>query len=1120
MDDPLWYKDAIIYELHVRAFQDGNNDGVGDFAGLTQRLDYLADLGITAVWLLPFTPSPLKDDGYDIADYTSVHPSYGTLDDFRAFLDKAHSVGIRVITELVVNHTSDQHPWFQRARRAPAGSPDRNFYVWSDDPDKYSGVPLMFPDFESSNWAWDPIARQYYWHRFYSHQPDLNFDNPAVWDAVLPVVDFWFELGVDGMRLDAVPYLVEREGTVCEHLPETHAFLKALRKHVDERYPNRMFLAEANAWPDDMVAYFGNGDECQMAFHFPLMPRLFMALHQEDRFPIADILAQTPAIPTECQWCLFLRNHDELTLAMVTDEERDAMYSAYARDRQARLFLGIRHRLAPLLRNDRRRIELMNAILFSLPGTPVLYYGDEIGMGDNIYLGDRNGVRTPMQWSGDRNAGFSRANSQRLFLPVIIDSEYHYEAINVETQQGNPSSLLWWTKRLIALRKRHPAFGRGDIRLLEPENSKVLAYIRQTETECLLMVANLSRFVQNVRFDLDQYAGLVPEELFGRTRFPVIKQDETYGLTLGPHGFYWFTLVPEKIAQPQSAELPLLAIRDWADVLRGRTWETLSGLLAARYSAGFRPRVVNCRLIEQKPVPIEGLDARFLTCRLEYTTGLYETLFQPLALIPEERFTGPEALPQSIAIARTGAPRHAVVCDPIALPEYTAILLNSFHERKSLSLSGGAEIRCIPLEEFGETSEESSECLTPTVFVGEQNRLTVVLDRQYVLRMFRRPDEGVNPDVEIGLYLQGHDFPAFARIVGTIEYHRPGMDTATLGALHRYVSHQGDGWQLMLDQASRFFDGVAAQSMANPEENAIGPMDAAATDEVSDRWEHLVSPFLNGARALAAFTARLHLALAAAPPTSPLAPIPATLAHQRSFYQTLRNAAGRLQTQLSDADPAWPEVVRTLGDQIRRKYQFILNRIHAALDPHLAGGLRIRCHGDYHLGQLLVSGQDFILSDFEGANDRPVGERRIKRSPLHDVATIIRSFDYAASCVRLELIGKRDAKLGVVRHEDREKLRPYSLAWLARLEHEFFSVYTTALESSGLLPSTPSARHELLELMLLERAFREAEHDLVDRPEWAMIPLSAILRLLERTNMPEVPHGNQRDSQRTSSRPE
>ena len=540
-NDPLWYKDAILYEVHVRAFSDSFGYGHGDFQGLNQKLEYLQDLGITAVWLLPFYPSPLKDDGYDIADYTSIHPLYGNLEDFKAFLEAAHERGIRVITELVINHTSDQHPWFQRARHAAAGSPERNFYVWSDNPEKYRDARVIFKDFEPTNWSWDPVAKAYYWHRFYSHQPDLNFDNPAVWEAILPVVEFWFAMGVDGMRLDAVPYLYEREGTDCENLAETHQFLKALRAYVQERFPDRMLLAEANQWPEDAVAYFGQGDECHMAFHFPLMPRLFMALHQEDRFPIHDIMDQTPSIPETCQWCLFLRNHDELTLEMVTDEERDYMYRAYTQDRTARINLGIRCRLAPLLRNNRRRIELMYGLLFALPGTPVIYYGDEIGMGDNIYLGDRNGVRTPMQWSADRNAGFSRANPQRLFLPVIIDPEYHYETVNVEAQQSNPSSLLWWVKRLITLRKRFRSFGRGTFELLRPDNPKVLAFIRKLDDERILVVANLSRFVQYVQLDLKDYAGIAPEEVQGRTPFPQIT-DQPYLLTLGPHGFIWFSL--------------------------------------------------------------------------------------------------------------------------------------------------------------------------------------------------------------------------------------------------------------------------------------------------------------------------------------------------------------------------------------------------------------------------------------------------------------------------------------------------------------------------------------------------------------------------------------------------
>ena len=560
-DDPQWFKDAIIYELRVRSYMDSNGDGIGDFPGLTSKLDYLQDLGVNALWLLPICPSPGRDDGYDISDYTDVDPDVGTLEDFRLFVAEAHRRGIRVITELVLNHTSDQHPWFQRARRAPAGSPERNFYVWSDTPDRYRDARIIFKDFEPSNWSWDPLAKQYYWHRFFAHQPDLNFDNPAVHEAMLGVVDFWFGLGVDGLRLDAVPYLFERDGTNCENLPETHALLRKLRAHVDERFKNRMLLAEANQWPEDAAAYYGNGDECHMNFHFPIMPRIFMSIHMEDRLPIIDILEQTPKIPSNCQWALFLRNHDELTLEMVTDEERDYMYKAFAHEPTMRINLGIRRRLAPLVGNDRRQVELMNALLFSLPGTPVLYYGDEIGMGDNVFLGDRNGVRTPMQWSPDRNAGYSRANPQRLILPVIIDPEYHYESLNVESQQANSNSLLWWMKRLIALRKRFQAFGRGTIEFLSPENPKVLAFIRHFEDETVLVVANLSRFTQYVELDLRDYKGRVPTELIGKTRFPPVG-DLPYLLTLGEHAFNWFSLQEPKRAElgEASYQPPLLEV--------------------------------------------------------------------------------------------------------------------------------------------------------------------------------------------------------------------------------------------------------------------------------------------------------------------------------------------------------------------------------------------------------------------------------------------------------------------------------------------------------------------------------------------------------------------------------
>src|SRR5579862_4561171 len=520
---------------------------MGDFPGLTQKLDYLRDLGVTAVWVLPFNPSPWRDDGYDISDYTGVHPAYGTLKDFHSFLKEAHNRGLRVITELVLNHTSDQHPWFQRSRRSPPRSVWRNFYVWSDTPNKYLDARIIFRDFESSNWSWDPVAKAYYWHRFYSHQPDLNYDSPEVRGAILKAMEFWLDLGVDGFRLDAVPYLYEREGTNCENLPETHAFLKELRKHVDSKYPGRLILAEANQWPEDAISYFGQGDECHMAFHFPLMPRLFMSTRMEDRYPVTDILQLTPPIPDNCQWAIFLRNHDELTLEMVTDEERDYMYRVYAEDTRARINLGIRRRLAPLLGNSRRKIELINSLLFSLPGTPIIYYGDEIGMGDNFYLGDRNGVRTPMQWSPDRNAGFSRADPQQLYLPPIMDPIYGYEAVNIEAQTRDRSSLLNWMKRMLLVRKSSQAFGRGTLRIIRPGNRKVFVYLRHYGEDTILCVVNLARSAQPVEIDLSEFKGAVPIELLGSTPFPPIGE-LPYFLTLPGHGFYWFRLSREAAA--------------------------------------------------------------------------------------------------------------------------------------------------------------------------------------------------------------------------------------------------------------------------------------------------------------------------------------------------------------------------------------------------------------------------------------------------------------------------------------------------------------------------------------------------------------------------------------------
>ncbi|HYD51519.1 MAG TPA: maltose alpha-D-glucosyltransferase [Gemmatimonadaceae bacterium] len=559
-NDPLWYKDAIIYQAHVKSFRDANGDGYGDFRGMVEKLDYIQALGATCIWILPFYPSPLKDDGYDIAAYEEINPTYGSIEDFKAFLNAAHEKGIRVITELVINHTSDQHPWFQRARRAAKGSPERDWYVWSDDPNKYEGTRIIFTDTELSNWTWDPVAQQFYWHRFFGHQPDLNFDNPAVIEAVKNVMRFWLRMGVDGLRLDAIPYLIERDGTNCENLPETHVVLKQLRSALDEEYQGRIFLAEANQWPTDVRPYFGDSDECHMAFHFPVMPRMYMGIRKEDRTPIVDIMRQTPHIPDDCQWAIFLRNHDELTLEMVTDEERDYMYREYARDPRMRINVGIRRRLAPLMENGRRQIELLNALLMSMPGTPILYYGDELGMGDNIYLGDRNGVRTPMQWSADRNAGFSEAETAALFAPVIVDAPYGFHSVNVRAQERTPTSLLRWMRRLISVRKQYKAFGRGTWEALDPHNRRVLVFLRRYEDEVLLCVNNLSRFAQFVELDLREFDGLVPIETWGLIPFPPIGE-LPYLLTLGPHGFYWFRLVPSErvqqlIAQAQPKQQP------------------------------------------------------------------------------------------------------------------------------------------------------------------------------------------------------------------------------------------------------------------------------------------------------------------------------------------------------------------------------------------------------------------------------------------------------------------------------------------------------------------------------------------------------------------------------------
>ncbi len=1111
--DPLWYKDAIIYQLHVRAFADSNGDGIGDFRGLADRLEYLRDLGVTAVWLLPFYPSPLRDDGYDIADYTNVHPDYGTLADFRHFLREAHELGLRVITELVINHTSDQHAWFQRARRAPKGSPLRDFYVWSDTTERYKDTRIIFKDFEVSNWTWDSVAQAYFWHRFYSHQPDLNFDNPEVHKAIFRVTDFWLEMGVDGMRLDAVPYLYEREGTNCENLTETHQFLKKLRKHVDESFADRMLLAEANQWPEDAVAYFGEGDECQMAFHFPLMPRMFMANRMEDRYPIIDILEQTPAIPENCQWALFLRNHDELTLEMVTDEERDYMYRVYASDPRARINLGIRRRLAPLLENDRRKIELMNGLLFSMPGTPVMYYGDEIGMGDNIYLGDRNGVRTPMQWSPDRNAGFSRASSQRLFLPVITEPDYHYESVNVEARQQNPQSLLWWMKRLIATRKRSLALGRGSIEFLHPENRRVLAFLRRHQEEIVLVVANLSRYAQFVELDLSAYKGMVPVEFSGRAEFPPIG-DLPYLLTLGGHAFYWFALEPSRVADvvvspasPQ-AHAQLQVAGDWRDMLtdkaRGRLERILPDfLMTRRWFGGKGRRIKSVTIRDHIDVPHDTTGSTLLFLQVEYTEGDAENYVAPARFATGEEAASMESHHAHAILARVRTlAEEGILYSPLRNPEFGKALLEVVARRRRLRGEEG-EVVGLPTRAFRNLRGDESDPIHVGLLGAEQSNSSLVYGDRLILKVFRKLEPGINPDHEINLYLAEHtEFRNIPPVAGTLEYRVGKGEPVTLGILQGYVRNEGDAWKYTLDALSRYYERVAVLPPEKRSEPLASlpliPSDDLSGPELPEPAAELIGTYLQSAQLLGKRTAEMHLALAAGTDNAAFAPEAFTPFYQRSLYQSMRNLLSQTFVLIRKQLAKLPEQVRAEAEQAAGRENEILKRFKSILDGKITA-LRTRVHGDYHLGQVLHTGSDFIIMDFEGEPARSISERRIKRSPLRDVAGMLRSFQYAAYA---GLLGPTASE--AARPEDFQLLEPYARFWSECVSTAFLRTYLESAHSGSFLPRKTQELEGLLRVYLLEKAVYEVRYELNNRPTWLRIPLGGILRLLTDPVGPEA----------------
>jgi len=1096
-DEPLWYKDAIIYEVRTRSFSDSDGDGVGDLRGLAAKLDYLNDLGVTAVWLLPICPSPLRDDGYDISDYTDIHTDVGTLDDFKFLLDEAHRRGLRIITELVMNHTSDQHPWFQRARRAPSGSTERDFYVWSDTQERYRQARIIFKDFEVSNWTWDSLAGAFYWHRFYTHQPDLNFDNPAVQEALFNVVDFWLDLGVDGLRLDAVPYLYERDGTMCENLPETHVFLKKLRAHMDGKYKNRMLLAEANQWPEDAASYFGNGDECQMNFHFPIMPRLFMSIHMEDRFPIIDILAQTPALHPSCQWAMFLRNHDELTLEMVTDEERDYMYRAYAHDKTMRINLGIRRRLAPLVANNRRRIELMNGLLCSLPGTPVLYYGDEIGMGDNVYLGDRNGVRTPMQWSADRNAGFSRANPQRLILPIIIDPEYHYEAVNVEMQQDNPSSLLWWTKRLIDLRKRHLAFGRGTIEILSPDNPRVLAFVRRYEEEVILVVANLSRQVQYAELDLHAFKGMTPVELFGKTPFPAIG-DAPFFLTLGEHEFYWFALERSDASAKASLEMfvpPTLTMTgEWRGVLgdevRGVIEEILPGYLFAHGWLGQRGRVERLRLHDSVALSDADGEVRveIAIVRVEYGEGETELFALPLAFATgslEAEVRAKSPLAQLAMIVRPGG-EPAVLYDAFAAPASARAVLASLLAPGRLRGRVGELVA----ERIGDGPSPSTPPLEPRAF-RDQVGVVMGFGGQHLLRYHRRIEEGMSADLDIGRFLTSHGRKAQTPTwTGALSYRVGRGEPTTIATLQGFVPTESDAWTLVRTELRRFYERVLASGQGiKPELPPPGNDTALLGQAPPPAVKETLGEALEWARLLGKRVAEVHSALIADATDPGFSPEPYSTLDQRGTYQSMRNVTGRalrlLRSRVTGLSTGAAKIARELLARETDVY-----RLYEWLRHERITTLRGRIHGNLHLGQILFTGKDFVIIDFEGSRGKPVSERRRKRSPLRDMAALLRSYHYAAFTAILDGDG--------VRETDRPQAEAWGLLW-------YRWVATTALE--GYLaaagqdaPFVPKDRAELGRLLtafVVERAFTELETELENRTPTASIPLVAIAEMLE-----------------------
>ena len=1078
-NDLRWYRDAIIYQLHVKSFFDANNDGIGDFTGLTEKLDYVRDLGATAIWVMPFYPSPLRDDGYDISSYRGINPAFGSLRDFRRFVREAHERGLRVITELVINHTSDQHPWFQRARAAKPGSAVRNFYVWANTDRAYKDAPIIFLDTEKSNWTWDDQAKAFFWHRFYAHQPDLNFDNPRVLEAVLDVMAYWLDMGVDGLRLDAIPYLIEREGTNCENLPETHAVLKKIRAAVDARYPDRMLLAEANLWPEETAQYFGQGDECHMAFHFPLMPRIYMALAQEDRHPITDIMRQTPEIPDGAQWAIFLRNHDEMTLAMVTGKERDYLWSFYAADPRARINLGIRRRLAPLLENDRRKIELLNSLLLSMPGTPVLYYGDEIGMGDNIYLGDRDGVRTPMQWSLDRNGGFSRADPAKLFLPAIQDPVYGFSAVNVEAQLASPSSLLTWMRRMIAVRRSYVSFGRGTLRFLYPSNRKVLAYLRESPDERILCVANVSRAAQAVELDLAEFKDAVPIELTAGSQFPAI-ESRSYLLTLPAYGFFWFRLEAADASkerhdqQPAPGLFTLVATGKLETILAGRELIAFERTVAPRFLTSrrwFGPDETPIAGVSVKDFAVlrDGGQSRFVLPILDVKlpSGRVETYFMPLAAEPE-RETGPSVADAAARLRRGGLTGMLYEAD--ACEGFVPAMLAALRRGERLDTGQGGRISFSPAHALG-AEPILAAADVHRIGAGQRNS-SLVLANQMMLKIHHRLQSGEDAEVEILRFLtEVAHFAHCPPLLGVIEHVDRAENRTVLAILQTFIRNQGDAWTWTLEAVKRILEAVALTQ---------GQDDRAEHEEFATYVPHM--------RRLGSRTAGMHKALAA-PTTDPAFKAEAlTFDDVRKTADAATILAKRAFARLRTIAANTSGGKRTGAERLLARRQECF-RLIGKLVQKPRGAIKIRIHGDYRLGRLLVVKDDVMIVEFgEGPFTSP-DQRRAKTSPLRDVAVMLRSFAHAVAAAKRDLA----------------RLVPGATLAAARLREElvefsqiFIQAYMEAARDSPIWIEDEGTRMRLLVLYLLAEALHEIENEAEKRADWIDTSIDSVNAILDR----------------------